>query len=438
MGKRLDNIPTKEIRKRLILLNFLALLVIISLLLVVLRYTYAPLRQLLDFIPEASMSFIIAVTFGAAAIAIYISVVLSREVVQIIEDYSERLDKMLDITKDLREEIYGDILLDKIMSSSLAITRSDAGSILLLDGDNLVFKIVKGEKGKELIGKAIPKDTGIGGWVLKHDKPVLVENVKADERYNARIDELTGYQTSSMLCAPLKTKSSVIGVIELLNKKHGFYGERDVEIISYLAGQAAISIENTKFYEDQRNYEIHLTDILLDVIDRFMPEKNGHSKRVAKYANIIAKAVNMPADRQRRLYFASLLHDIGFLRIPYEKVFEKDVYMLHPETGYDMLQPISFYKDIAPFILYHHERYDGQGYPKGLKGTEIPLESRIIFIAEAFDSMVSRVSYRISVNYEIAVSELIKNKGTQFDPELVDRFLDNIQQSKKAGALPLA
>ena len=119
------------------------------------------------------------------------------------------------------------------------------------------------------------------------------------------MDAITGYQTRSVLCVPLVMKTEVIGVIELLNKKEGFYSEKDEEMIAYLADQAAISIARARFYEDQKNYEIHLTDMLLEAIDVQIPEKLGHSKRVAKYSNIIAKAINMSEEKKKALFCVS-------------------------------------------------------------------------------------------------------------------------------------
>jgi HD-GYP domain-containing protein (c-di-GMP phosphodiesterase class II) len=418
---------TTEISHKLRLLNLLITFVVLSLLFVIMRYLYPPLQQVLNFIPDASMLAIVSIAIVLVATCLSLSWVLSRQVVRTIENYSDRLDSILTVTMDIRGEIHGDILLDKIMNCSLAITGSDAGSILLLDDNNLVFKIVKGTRVTELPGKAIPADTGIASWVLHHGQPVIIPDVKKDERYDPSIDAFTGYQTVSMLCVPLRTKSSSVGVIELLNKKQGPYDERDVEVISYLADQAAISIEKAQFYDDQRNYEIHLTDILLDVIDRFVSDQQGHSRRVAQYAVVMAKALNMTEERKRRLYFAGLLHDIGLLRISPDQKFEKEVYAMHPVFGYEMLSPINFYRDIAPHILSHHERYDGSGYPAKLSGQDIPLESRIIAIAEAFDSMVSRTSYKVPLTFELAVEELVKNRGGQFDPELVDLFVANVK-----------
>ena len=98
----------------------------------------------------------------------------------------------------------------------------------------------------------------------------------------------------------------------------------------------------------------------------------------------------------------------------------------HPVIGYEMIKPINFYDKIALNILHHHERYDGFGYPGQLKGEEIPLMARIIAIAEAFDAMVSTITYKVPIDFEAAKEELVSNAGTQFDPGLVELFLSNI------------
>ena len=214
--------------------------------------------------------------------------------------------------------------------------------------------------------------------------------------------------------------------MELLNKTESFYSTQDMELITYFADQAAISLTRAQFYEDQKNYEIHVTDILLETLETQIPEKMGHSRRVASYSNIMAKAMNMSDEEQKRLYFACLLHDVGFLKIRFENSDKRVYYTEHPVIGYKMISPINFYQDIAPFILYHHERYDGQGYPKGLQGEAIPVESRIIAIAEAFDAMINESSYKKPLGFDAALEELKRNAGTQFDFWLVEIFVTNI------------
>jgi putative nucleotidyltransferase with HDIG domain len=417
-----------EIKQRIRLLNAIAAFIIITLLAVIFRYLFKPVSEVLDFLPDVSITLIIMIVLMLVGIGFYIWGMVSRQILKSIEEYSSSLDNILTITRDLREEIYGDVLLNKIMDYSLSITHSDSGSIILVEGDNLVFKIAKGDKMAKLTGRTIPKSKGIVGWVAENGESLLIGDVNEDKRFNPDVDAITGYPIKSVLCVPLEISTGVIGVVELLNKKDGFYTERDVEMVAYLANQAAISITRARFYEDQKNYEIHLTDILLEVMDSQFPEMKGHSKKVAYYSNIIAKAINLSEEKRKRLYFACLLHDIGILKIKDEDKTNPIEFIKHPVIGYEMIRPINFYADITPFILHHHERYDGSGYPSQLNGEAIPLESRIITIAEAFDTMISKTSYKIPMDFDSAIIELKRNAGTQFDPRLIEVFVNNISQ----------
>jgi len=423
------NTVIREVRKKVTTLNVIVAVVIISLFFVLVRYALPNLVPFVKYIPETSISIIVSIVFSLAVLGLYLSIRLSRETIRIMSDYGVRLERMLNITRDLREEIYGDILLEKIMDYSLDITRSEAGSLLLINENlDLEFKIVRGERASQLLGTTVPIGKGVSGWVAREGKPVRCNNVKDEKHFSPEIDAITGFETKSILCVPLKTRDGVIGVLELLNKTGGFpYRQRDEEIISYLAAQAAISILKAKFAEDQKNYEIHLTDMLLETIDFQQPEKRGHARRVARYSNIIAKSLDLSEDLKKQLYMASLLHDVGFLRINLDEAYNKEVYMQHPVIGYEMIKPITFYAGIAPFILYHHLRYDGYGYPAAdLKGEEIPLEARIIAIAEAFDAMTSPLSYKVPMSIDAAIDELREKSGSQFDPRLVDAFVSEI------------
>jgi putative methionine-R-sulfoxide reductase with GAF domain len=415
-----------EIKQKIRLLNIIAAFIVITLLAVILRYLYKPVSESLDFLPDISITLIIGIILVLTVAGFYMWGIVSKKIIQSIERYRNRLNSIFAVTKDLREEKYGDILLDKIMNYSLSLTQSEAGSILLAEKDNLVFKIARGEKAVNLPGMSIPMDRGIAGWVAKNGQPLRILDVKNEGRFDPEVDAVTGYKTKSMLCVPLIVKTGIVGVIELLNKKDGDYNEMDEELITYLADQAAISIAKARFYEDQKNYEIHITDILLEALDFKIPDKIGHSKRVAKYSNILARAINMSEEKRKRLYFACLMHDVGFLKIKNDEIFVPDIFKKHPVIGYEMIKPVSLYEDIAPFILHHHERYDGSGYPAGLSGEDIPIESRIIAIAEAFDVMVSNFSYKLPVNFDYAVEELKRNAGSQFDFWLVEVFVSNI------------
>ncbi|MBA1336667.1 MAG: GGDEF domain protein [Firmicutes bacterium] len=176
----------------------------------------------------------------------------------------------------------------------------------------------------------------------------------------------------------------------------------------------------------------------IDIILRTLHEKNKmeeeHSKRVAQFCERMGKALGLSADENTIIRTAGLLHDIGKIAIDDKLLskrgrltdFEREEVRRHSEVGYRILSSANEMTEIAEYVIAHHERWDGKGYPKGLKGTDIPLQSRIIAIADAFDAMTSVRNYRNALPEETAVRELINNAGTQFDPHLVKIFIEKV------------
>jgi len=162
----------------------------------------------------------------------------------------------------------------------------------------------------------------------------------------------------------------------------------------------------------------------------------GHCDRVTEYALAIADMIGLGNKEKTRLIYGATVHDIGKIGIPGTLLNktdrltdeEFDKIKSHPEKGKNILENIHFLEDSIPVVYQHHERYDGKGYPQGLKGDEIDLLARIVAIADTFDAMTSDRAYRKALSYEIAEQELLRNKGTQFDPELVDAFILALNQ----------
>ncbi len=164
-----------------------------------------------------------------------------------------------------------------------------------------------------------------------------------------------------------------------------------------------------------------------------------HSTNVSKYSKIIAKRLNLPDEAIRKISFGSLLHDIGKIGIP-ESILNKptslndkefEIIKQHPVIGKTILNPMKDqFPEVIDMIYYHHERFDGKGYPDGIGGEEIPLYSRIVSLADAFDAMTSDRSYRRRLKFDIVVSEIKKNKRKQFHPEIVDVFFDSLPEIK--------
>lgn len=174
----------------------------------------------------------------------------------------------------------------------------------------------------------------------------------------------------------------------------------------------------------------------IDAKDRYT---NGHSVRVAEYAMEMAKRLGKSTEEQKVIYYAGLLHDVGKIRVPVEIINkpdkltdeEFDQVKIHPVTGYHILKDIYDDKQIAMGVKFHHERYDGKGYPSGLTEKNIPEMARILGVADSYDAMTSNRSYRDALSQETAREEIKKGKGTQFDPEMADIMLQMIEEDKE-------
>ncbi|MFC0471823.1 HD-GYP domain-containing protein [Halalkalibacter kiskunsagensis] len=202
-----------------------------------------------------------------------------------------------------------------------------------------------------------------------------------------------------------------------------------------------ISVSLMRSYQDTKRNQIELNIALSKSLNSRDSYTAHHSQNVAYYAMKIAKEMKICRSKREALYLGGLLHDIGKIGIP-ESVLTKpeklsteefEVIKLHPVIGYDMIKHIVSFKEngVLDMTLYHHERYDGKGYPKGLKGEDIPLVARVITVADAFDAMTSKRIYRNELDWKTIVNELEQNKGKQFDPAIIDVFLKILQREGK-------
>jgi HD-GYP domain-containing protein (c-di-GMP phosphodiesterase class II) len=184
-------------------------------------------------------------------------------------------------------------------------------------------------------------------------------------------------------------------------------------------------------YEKFQQVYAETIRILADVIDRRSKYTIGHSERVRRYAELIGKRLYLSEDEMKVLDIAATLHDIGRMEVD-QSIWDKpgklthkefEAVKTHPAVGEKMLSPVPFLHAVTEVIRHHHEKYDGTGYPEGLKGEDIPLCSRILAVADAFDAMTSERAYRDKIDPEVAIEEIKSLSGTQFDPAVVDAFL---------------
>ncbi len=235
--------------------------------------------------------------------------------------------------------------------------------------------------------------------------------------------------SGSILVLPLTGESAWLGALAVVHPKGASAFERSqVDALTTLAGLTSVAMRNADLRDAQRNFFSHMTEILVTALDAHLDYHNGHGNRVAQYANRIGRAMKLDEKRLQNLHFASLLHDVGMLKIDRNAHKNEKACAKHAELGYRMLARIRLWEGVAPIVHTHHEWYDGNGYPQGLAGNNIALESRIITVCDAFDSMTSNTSYKVALPLEAAVEELRNGMGTQFDPAIAQTFLDLIAQ----------
>jgi HD-GYP domain-containing protein (c-di-GMP phosphodiesterase class II) len=244
---------------------------------------------------------------------------------------------------------------------------------------------------------------------------------------------------ASLLAIPLAGRDAVKGVLLLGDSKPDRLGIEDAFTIEKVAAQMAVALENARLYEEMRELFIGTVTSLANAIDAKSPWTKGHSERVMHLAVHIAQRMGLDEAGIERVRLGGLLHDIGKIGVV-EALLEKPSSLseeefppirLHPEKGVAILAPIEQLRDVLPGILHHHERYDGNGYPAGLRGTDIPIEARIISVADAFDAMVSTRPYKQGLSVFEAIDGLRKCSGTQFDPEVVESLAKHVASKGK-------
>lgn len=330
-----------------------------------------------------------------------------------------------------------DILLKQISSAAEKLTQSEASSVMLLDDhkEYLYFRTAGGEKGHVIKTIKIPVGQGIAGWVAQNNQPLLIEDVSKDPRFSSSLsDEKSGFKTQSILCVPMTIAGEIIGVMEVLNKKPTATGGKftidDQEILGSLAGFAAVSIVNSKLNSNQKNFFANIIEILISAIESESKTKNlpGHCWRVAHTACSIARRLKITGQAYKNIYYASLLHDIGYVGIRRQLVTKKASFslerieLMHPAMGAEMLETINLLRDCAPLVRSHQELWNGSGFPDKLQGESIPLEARIISFAEAIED-IRDAAMTDEEFLKQAEQHASKNTDKLYDPQVVAAYL---------------
>ncbi|MEK6777168.1 MAG: HD domain-containing phosphohydrolase [bacterium] len=265
--------------------------------------------------------------------------------------------------------------------------------------------------------------------ILKSGKTFSI--AKPDELVHIPLGDGRVVPLRNILAVPFFNKGDAVGVIAVVNKLfQEQFSDDDMELLQTLGNQAAIAVDNAKLIEKERVLFLDTIIALAAAVDAKDAYTHNHSTNVSVYSKAIADQMFLSRQDMEILERSAILHDIGKIAIP-ESILNKpdkltkeefDIMKTHPVCGVKIVENIQAMAAIIPGMKYHHERYDGNGYPEGRKGEEIPLLARIMAVADTYDAMTSDRPYRKGPGHEIALKEIRRCSGTQFAPEVVEAF----------------
>lgn len=355
-----------------------------------------------------------------------------------MKQYDNTLAVLYQIGKNVMADTELPKLLDRIMLMALQTIKASAASILLLDEKTgeLFFEAARGTVRDTLLGTRLKVKSGIAYQVTQNGKSIITNDVAQNRHFSLTVDQMTGFVTKSILCVPLMIGGEIIGAIEIINKcDEGAFDERDLELLTSLASTSALAINNERLHRVVLSSYVNTMKMLSETIDARDPYTHGHSRRVTEYALMAGISLSLPTDELKTIEYGGILHDIGKIAIDDSilrstskllTLEERKIIRSHPTVGAKIITDIDFLKDTRALVLHHHERFDGFGYPDGLKGEYIPLGARLLAVADSFDAMTTDRSYRSAMSIEFALAELQKNRNTQFCPFSVDAFIDSL------------
>lgn len=335
----------------------------------------------------------------------------------------QKIEMAINTTMDIVVELLSELLDLNICSVMLCDE---------LTGE-LAIKSARGLDDNTIKSTKIRLGDRIAGWVAMEGKPILIEDIESDPRFGRR--NIPQYNTKSLLSVPLKVTDRVIGVINLNNKKTGeSFTRRDLYIATALSERISHFIE--RLYSGEF-IESNLKQCTLSFEGLLNAEKMYHKKENI-FPDLMMKVMDrLGADEEDKkiALYISIIYDLGLVVIDEsimkrKKLHPSDVRILkaHPYTTVSLLNSFEFSEKVKNAILHHHERYDGKGYPDGLKGEEIPFISRVLSVIDAFCAMTSERPYREAFGKDRALDEIKKGSGSLYDPRIVNALEEIISQ----------
>ncbi len=352
----------------------------------------------------------------------------------------DRLNLLYHISQSFNSSLDLNEVLNHVLDEVITTLSAERGFLMLKDpSGEFRFRIARGLEQQNISDPSFQISSSIIERVKRGGKAILISDALEDDRFNTQNSVLI-LRLRSILCVPIDHKGEIIGLIYVDNRLlSGAFSNDDLDLLSAIADSAAFAIENARLFENLQHskkvLEVAYDSTLegwakaLDLRDH---ETEGHTRRVSQLAVRLAKTLGLDGDQLVNIYRGSLLHDIGKIAIPDHILHkpgpltpeERAIMDIHPVYARDMLMEIDFLQAALEIPFCHHEKWDGTGYPLGLKGTEIPLAARIFSIVDVWDALISDRAYRKRWPQENVIEYLREQSGRQFDPHIVNVFIN--------------
>lgn len=356
-----------------------------------------------------------------------------------INDRMKTMETMNQIDKAVLSSLSRVDLMDRVVGIVSSLFDTSSVIMLLYDESFEGYEILSyfnGQARRLLPEKSAIKNTEIPEELLNSTQTFIQYTEAAPENPIPDFFNKFFRASKSITNSPIFLSDQYLGSLIIAKSDAKLYSENEVKAIKMLSDQIGVAMRSVRTFEEKEKILFGILIALIKSIDAKSKWTAGHSERVAKYSKRIGIELGLNEADLHDLTMSSILHDIGKIAIP-ENILDKPAPLTseeykrikeHPQVGADILSDIPSYSNLLPGILYHHERWDGKGYPKGLKGNDIPLLSRIIAIADVYDSVTYSRPYRKKMGKQGVVRFMKKNSGKLFDPDLVQIFLNVMEQ----------
>lgn len=355
---------------------------------------------------------------------------------------SDFQNTLLNIWEKLNSSLDLDFILTTAMEYLETVINAERSSIWELDepSNELFFRVFRGKE-KTLVNEIrLRIGEGIVGHCAETKQSIIIDDVEKSQLWSIKVDSKTSFKTKSIMSVPLVYREKVIGVLQLINKKKkSTFTKKDEYYVKLMGIPIATALVNAKLFKELEQTFIETSLALADAIEKRDKYTAGHTRRVTEYSLQIAEEIDMPKEERKWLALSGILHDIGKIGIrdnilnKTSRLTKEEFIQMQKHTiyGAEIVEKIQSLKKVISGILYHHEKFDGTGYPFKMKKEEIPEFARIIAVADTFDAMTTDRPYRKGLSADTAFSELEKNVEIQFDPKIVKAFKKGYKKSEQ-------